>query len=185
MYKDPIIYNVNQIVNATGLNADAYSNMVALFSQTSAPSLLNPLVAGVVTFSTQFNPATTDSYGSGFKLGAVGMEYTTDSAGAGSTKQWRVAITYTLATNAATGSSLRLNRRVLSGMNGPSTGPSTLQQIFASVTRTSAGSYTEVGPWSNMTNSDQIWEIRAWSQATNANGPKYSRVSACFQVRTI
>ena len=185
MYTNTHTYAVGELVAATYLNSDAKSNMNSLFAQsTSAPSLLNPYISGIISYSTQFDPEYTDLYGSGFPLGCAGIEYSSESAVTPPTKQWRVAVTYTMATNSSLGSVLRLNRRLTSNMGVPSAGGG-LSNIFASATRTTTGTYTEVSPWALISNTDQIWEIRAYGQSDNSPMPRYSSISVCLQVRTI
>jgi hypothetical protein len=36
-----------------------------------------------------------------------------------------------------------------------------------------------------MSNTDQVWEVRAYGQSDNYPMPVYSNVDICFQVRTI
>lgn len=186
MYTNTHTYSLGEIVSAAYLNSDAKNNMNVLFAQlTSTPSLLNPYISGVISYSTNFDPAATDAFGNGFPLGNVGIEYTTESASTPPTKQWRVAVTYTMATNSSLGSVLRLNRRLTSNMGVPSAASATLSDIFASATRTAVGTYTEVSSWASISNTDQIWQVRAYGQSNNSPKPQYSSVNVCFQVRTI
>jgi hypothetical protein len=185
MYTNTHAYAVGELVGAAYLNSDAKNNMNVLFAQsTSTPSLLNPYISGVISYSTNFAPDYFDLYGAGFPLGCVGIEHSSESPAAPPIKQWRVAVSYTMATNSSLGSVLRLNRRLTSNMGVPSAGGG-LSNIFASATRTTTGTYTEVSPWALISNTDQIWEIRAHGESDNFPQPEYSSVNVCFQVRTI
>jgi hypothetical protein len=186
MYTNTHTYSPGELVTAAYLNSDAKNNMNVLFAQsTSTPSLLNPYVSGIISYSTNFDPGSLDLYGDGFALGCVGIEYSSENAAAPPTKQWRVAVCYTMATNSSLGSVLHLNRRLTSNMGVPSPGSAGLSGIFASATRTTAGTYTEVSSWASISNTDQIWEVRAYGQSNNSPQPQYSSVNLCFQVRTI
>jgi hypothetical protein len=185
MYTNTENYSVGGYVDQNFLNKTAKGNMNALFAQTTTASLLNPMVSGVISYSANFDP-TPPFIGDKLFVGCVGMEISTDSVLKSVVREYRVAVTYTLATNSSSGSSLRVHKKELGVMGKPSGSEefSSLLSTFAA--KTTQGSYTEVSSWKSMTsNADEIWSVHVDALCADDPQPLYSNLGICFQIRTL
>jgi hypothetical protein len=182
-FQDPRYYSSDDYVNAIYMNADSRDNVNALLSKaTTADSLLNPAIVGTISYSTNFPTTNLSSFGTGFPVGAVGIESTIDQTGVNK-RQWRVAISYTMATNSA-GTRLSLARRVMGRMGRPYVGPDSLQTIYTTPTSTTTGRHFNVSPWTLVsTGIDDIWQVFVYGHTTDSPRVTFSDLQLCFQVR--
>lgn len=184
MFTNPSTLSAGQLVNANFLNANASGNINALFALTSAPSLLNPMMSGVISYSGSFD-ATPSWIGTPFVVGTVGLEGSTDSSAEVVTREYCVAITYTMVTNSINGSALKVQHREVGRMGKISDAVYGSTLIHQATNRTVKGRYLEVGKWITMPSTyDQIVEVQL--EAVSADDPMvlYSDISICYQTRT-
>lgn len=185
MYTNPHFYSQGQAVNASRLNSDARNNVNAIYNlSTNTESMLNPMVVGIIGFSTTFALNIVATNTSGQFFGCVGFEKTIDQSPNTNRREWRVSIAYTMATNSVKGTTLQLHARTIGLMGRPSSVDGTTRKIYSGPTMTSLGKKFHVSEWQSMASmNDEIWEIYIAGTTTDSPAAVFSNLQACFQVR--
>lgn len=189
MYTNPHFYTSGQTVNASRLNSDARDNVNAIYSlATNAESFLNPMITGIIGYSSNFPPETIIGIGNpapGVFVGCVGFEKTTDIV-PNKKKEWRLSVSYTMATNSVNGTVLHLHCRKIGWMGRQfASGDSPYQnEIYVGPTMTSLGKKFHVSGWQSMASmDDEVWEIYVGGYTYDSPSPVFSNLNVCFQVR--
>ena len=189
MYTNPHFYTSGQTVNASRLNSDARDNVNAIYSlATNAESFLNPMITGIIGYSSNFLPETIIGIGNpapGVFVGCVGFEKTTDIV-PNKKKEWRLSVSYTMATNSVNGTVLHLHSRKIGWMGRQfASGDSPYQnEIYVGPTMTSLGKKFHVSGWQSMASmDDEVWEIYVGGYTYDSPSPVFSNLNVCFQVR--
>jgi len=184
MYTNPHVYAQGETVNAAKLNADGRDNINAVFSlATNAESMLNPVLSGSISYSTNFPIDYIGLSGSGFVVGSVGLERTIDALWSNK-REFRVAVSYTMATNSNNGSCVKLLKRRLGRMGRPFDRELGTTEIFSGPTETTSGRYFRVSPWQSMASIwDEVWEIRVFGETLDYPDAGFSDLNICFQIR--
>lgn len=186
MYTNPHFYDSGQTVNASRLNSDARDNVNAIYNlATNTESLLNPLVSGIIGYSSDLALDTVGTYTTGQFVGCVGLEKTADRT-FNVRRQWRVSIAYTMATNSVSGTTVQLNARRIGWMGRPYSTDSNpySTQIYSGPTVTSLGKKFHVSSWQTMASmDDEIWEIYVSGVSNDYPFATFSNLHVCFQVR--
>lgn len=184
MFTNTAMFSVGQYLDGPYLNAAARDNVNALYAQTSTTSLLNPLISGIISYTTNFDP-TPPFIGDPLKVGMVGIETSLDSTNPRSDIKYRVAVTYSLATNSISGSQLRIYKKSIGGMGRPYVADEFPELIFTGASRTTAGNYMEFSSWKGLLSiEDEIWQIHVDASSGDEPQATYSNLGICFQVRT-
>lgn len=183
MYTNPNIYGPGTLVNATKLNADARDNINAIYSLVTE-SMLNPSLGGSAGWPTEFPIDIVSISGEGFVVGSFGVENTVQTQSLLNT-EWRVMISYTMATNSNSGTNLAIKSRYIGNAIRPHDPGTIVNSLFACPTITSQGRYFHVSPWEVIPTDtfDPVYSLSVVGNTADFPFPPFSDISITVQTR--